>query len=45
MEPVATARVTVPVLVPEAGLSVNHAALSFAAQVKVPPPVLLIVSA
>jgi len=44
-DPVAAVRVTKPVPVPEAGLSVNHAALSLADQVKVPPPVLLIVSA
>ena len=30
--------VTVPLLVPDRGLRVNHAALSFAVQDKVPPP-------
>lgn len=44
-EPVATVRVTEPVPVPEAGLRVSHAALSLAVQVRVPPPVLLIVRA
>jgi hypothetical protein len=44
-EPVAAVNVTEPVPVPEVALSVNHAALSLADQVKVPPPVLLIVSA
>jgi len=44
-DPVTAVRLTAPVLVPEAGLSVNHAALSLAVQVRVPPPVLLIVSA
>jgi hypothetical protein len=39
--PVATVRVTVPLPVPDAGESVNHAASSLAVQVKVPPPVLL----
>ena len=33
-----TLAVTVPLLVPEAGLRVNHAALSEAVQDKVPPP-------
>jgi hypothetical protein len=44
-EPVTAVRVTVRDPVPEAELSVNHVALSLADQVKVPPPVLLIVSA
>ena len=44
-EPVAAVRVTAPVPVPEDELSVNQAALSLADQVKVPPPVLLIVRA
>jgi len=44
-EPVAAVNVTEPVPVPEAGLSVNHAELTLADQVKVLPPVLLIVSA
>ncbi len=35
--------VTAPLPVPEAGLSVNQAALSLALQLKVPPPVLLII--
>jgi hypothetical protein len=39
--PVVTLRVTAPFPVPEAGLSVNHAALSLADQLSVPPPVLL----
>ena len=39
--PVATVRVIVPFPVPDAGESVNQAALSLADQVKVPPPVLL----
>ena len=34
---------TEPLPVPEARLSANHAALSLAVQVRVPPPVLLIV--
>ena len=41
--PVVTLAVTVPVPVPEAGLRDNHAALSLADQLKVPPPVLLMV--
>ena len=40
-EPVATVAVTEPLPVPEAGLSVSHAALSLADQERVPPPVLL----
>ena len=36
--------VTAPFPVPEAGLSVNQAALLLAVQLKVPPPVLLIVT-
>lgn len=36
--------VTVPLPVPEAGLTVNQAALSLALQLKVPPPVLLMVT-
>ena len=39
--PVVTLTVTVPLPVPEAGLTVNHEALSLAVQVRVPPPVLL----
>jgi hypothetical protein len=39
--PVLTVSVTAPFPVPEAGLSVNQAALSLADQVRVPPPVLL----
>ena len=39
--PVAAVNVTAPFPVPEAGLSVNQAALSLADQVRVPPPVLL----
>ena len=39
--PVTTLRVTVPVPVPEAGLTANQVALSLALQFKVPPPVLL----
>ena len=42
--PVATLAVTAPVPVPEAGLRDNHAALSLALQLKVPPPVLLMVT-
>src|SRR5688572_5070962 len=41
--PVAALNVTAPLPVPEAGLTVNQAVLSLAVQVKVPPPVLLIV--
>ena len=41
--PVATLAVTAPLPVPEAGLRDNHAALSLALQLKVPPPVLLMV--
>ena len=40
----ATVRVTVPLPVPDAGESVNQAALSLADQAKVPPPVLLMLS-
>jgi hypothetical protein len=40
---VLTVSVTGPFPVPEAGDKVNHAALSLAFQLKVPPPVLLIV--
>jgi hypothetical protein len=36
--------VTVPVLVPEAGDRVNHAAVSSAVQARVPPPLLEIVN-
>ena len=43
MLPVATLAVTVPFPVPEAGLSDNQVALSLALQLKVPPPVLLMV--
>ncbi len=43
-EPVAAATVMVPFPVPEAGASVSHAALSLAVQLRVPPPVLLIVT-
>jgi hypothetical protein len=39
-----TLAVTVPLLVPDAGLSANHAALSEAVQDKVPPPVLRILT-
>ena len=39
--PVATVRVTAALPVPDACESVNQAALSLADQVKVPPPVLL----
>lgn len=42
--PVVTVAVTVPLLVPEAGLTVSQLVLSLADQVSVPPPVLLIVS-
>jgi hypothetical protein len=38
---VVTVRVTVPLPVPEPGETVNHGALSLAAQLRVPPPVLL----
>jgi hypothetical protein len=41
--PVATLAVTAPVPVPEAGLSDNQVVLSLALQLKVPPPVLLMV--
>ena len=41
--PVATVAVTAPLPVPEAGLRDNQAALSLALQLKVPPPVLLMV--
>ena len=40
-EPVAMAAVMVPLPVPDAGETVNHAALSLAFHVSVPPPVLL----
>ena len=43
--PVAAVIVTVLVPVPEAGLSVSQVALSLADQVRVPPPVLLILRA
>jgi hypothetical protein len=39
--PVVAASVTAPFPVPEAGLTVNQAALSLALQLSVPPPVLL----
>jgi hypothetical protein len=42
--PVMTLRVTVPLPVPEAGLAVNHVALSLAVQLSVPPPALLMVT-
>jgi len=42
--PVAAVNVTVPFPVPEAGLSVNQAALSLADQLSVPPPVLLMLT-
>jgi hypothetical protein len=42
--PVVTVAVTVPLLVPEAGLTVNQLVLALADQVSVPPPVLLIVN-
>ena len=42
--PVVTVRVTAPLPEPEAGDRVNHAALSLADQVSVPPPVLLMLS-
>src|SRR5680860_722170 len=42
--PVVTFNVTVPLSVPEAGLRDSQVALSLADQVKVPPPVLLILS-
>ena len=38
-----TLRVTALLPVPEAGLTVNQVALSLALQLKVPPPVLLMV--
>ena len=41
--PVATLAVTTPVPVPEAGLRDNQVALSLADQLRVPPPVLLMV--
>ena len=41
--PVVTLTVTVPVPVPEAGLSDSQVVLSFALQLKVPPPALLMV--
>jgi hypothetical protein len=40
-EPVVAVRVTTPVPVPEAGVSVSQVALSLADQVNVPPPLLL----
>ena len=43
--PVAAVSVMVPLPFPEAGESVNQAALSLADQVSVPPPVLLMLSA
>jgi hypothetical protein len=43
-DPVTALTVTVPVPVPEAELRVNQVAASLALQVKVPPPVLLMVS-
>ena len=42
--PVLTLTVTVPLPVPEAGLTVNHEALSLAVQMRVPPPVLLMLT-
>ena len=42
--PVITLTVTVPLPVLEAGLTVNQEALSLADQVRVPPPVLLMLS-
>ena len=42
--PVVTVRVTAPLPEPEAGDRVNHAALSLADQVRVPPPVLVMLS-
>jgi hypothetical protein len=42
--PVATLIATVPFPVPEAGLTVSHAALSFALQASDPPPVLLMLT-
>ena len=39
--PVVALTVTMPLPVPEAGLTVNHEAVSLAFQVRVPPPVLL----
>ena len=41
--PVATVAVTAPLPMPEAGLSDNQVVLSLALQLKVPPPVLLMV--
>ncbi len=43
-EPVAALTLIAPLLIPEAGESVIQAALSLAAQVRVPPPVLLMFS-
>ena len=43
MVSVVTLAVTAPLPVPEAGLSDNQVALSLALQLKVPPPVLLMV--
>jgi len=43
-EPVAALTLTAPLLVPVAGESVNQGALSLAVQVRVPPPVLLMLS-
>jgi hypothetical protein len=40
-DPVVTLTVTVPLPVPEAGLTVNQGVASLALQFKVPPPVLL----
>ena len=42
--PVVTLSVTLPFPVPDAGAKVNQAALSLAFHVKVPPPVLLMLS-
>ena len=39
-----TLAVTVPLLVPDTGLRVNHAAVSLAVQARVPPPVLEILN-
>ena len=44
-DPVLAVKETVPVPVPEAGARVNQAAFSLALQLKVPPPVLLMVMA
>ncbi|HSL04641.1 MAG TPA: hypothetical protein VK901_14025 [Nitrospiraceae bacterium] len=42
--PVVALNVTAPLPVPEAGLRVNHVAVSLAVQLNVPPPVLLMVT-